>query len=592
MQIVGFPQDATKIDGFLPPTIKGDELAAKNYTLDQTGTIIFVTNPATTPSGQVINVTTSDYYFFDGVVWQSFKPALYDVVMRGNYSPKNISFTGSSTTKQGTLEGSLGYNSTTKSFYFGALNPLHTGNYNVTLGLNTGFKITTGYSNTITGTNSGQNITTAYENSLYGKDSGNALVTGMWNAGFGEGSLYNITDGLMNTGIGDGAVSISSGRNVYNTGVGSNSLRHGGGSKNGNIGLGVQAGYKITGNNNVFIGNGTGYNITDSNKLYIHNNRILDNGTNGGAGAFQEYVGINSLIYGDFVARWLRINGSLQLSPSYVKTADTSYDKVLVYNNTTGDVGISNTTNLGFIPLPGTQAGFPITGDLSFKNDNALGGVSLKATTQGSYIKFWDDGVIEINKNSGSNVNIAGLDISGIGAAGKGIEGSFYYGTNYKDNSFVQKRYVDESSIPLNGTYVGKNINGNIIFNNGMYNISNLNGNGLYLYPFGLARLSYDGSGTTKVETAQNYALIQQGNTSIRLDNSSNNGQGILINDGSPSAGGIYGAAYYGANYSDNSYVQKKYVDDKVSTISVPTPPTTGTYILKSINGIMTWIAE
>jgi hypothetical protein len=467
LHVVGNPTDTSKFDGIIPPKITGDELGAKSYTSSQIGALVYVTNPATSPSGQVINVTSTDYYYFDGLVWQTFKPALYDVVMRGNYSPKNISFTGSSITKQGTTEGALGYNSTTKSFYFGALNPLHTGNYNVTMGLNTGSKITTAYSNSIFGTNAGQNITTSYENALFGKDSGNALVTGMWNAGFGEGSLYNITDGLMNTGLGDGAFSIASGRNVYNTGVGANSLRRGGGNKNGNIGLGVQAGYQITGNNNIFIGNGSGYNITDSNKLYIHNNRVLDNGANGGAGAFQEYVGTNSLIYGDFVGRWLRINGSLQLSPTYVKTADASYDKILLYNNTTGDVGISSATNLGYIPLQGTQVGFPITGDLIVKNDNALGGFYIKGLVEGNYIKFWDDGTLDINSDSGSNVNIAGIDISGTGAGEKGIEGSFYYGATYNTNSFVQKKYVDDKigtvtvpTPPTTGNYILKSING------------------------------------------------------------------------------------------------------------------------------------
>lgn len=467
LHVVGNPSDTSKLDGIIPPKITGDELGAKSYTSSQIGALVYITAPASTLSGQVKNVSTSDYYVFDGNYWQCLKPALYDVVLRGNYSPKYISFTGDASTKLGTIEGAIGYNSTTKSFYFGALNPLHTGNFNVTNGLNTGLKITTGYSNTISGTNAGQNITTAYENALYGKDSGNALVTGMWNAGFGEGSLYNITDALMNTGIGDKAVSIATGRNVYNTGVGANSLRRGGANKNGNIGIGVQSGYQITGNNNIFIGNGSGYNITDSNKLYIHNNRILDNGTNGGAGAFQEYVGTNSLIYGDFVARWLRINGGLQLAPSYMKTADASYDKILLFNNTTGDVGISSTTNLGYIPLQGTQVGFPITGDLIVKNDNALGGFYIKGLVEGNYIKFWDDGTLEINKNSGSNVNIAGIDISGTEAGGKGMEGSFYYGATYNDNSFVQKKYVDDKigtitvpTPPTSGNYILKSING------------------------------------------------------------------------------------------------------------------------------------
>ena len=285
---------------------------------------------------------------------------LESVVNRGNYSPKYITFTG--TTTAPTRNGAVGVQGT--NYYFGNINENVTGQNNISLGLNTLKSITNGYSNTVIGTNAGQNITTAYENALYGKDSGNALVTGMWNAAFGESSLYNITDGIMNTGIGDGAISAATGRNVYNTGVGANSLRKGGGNKNGNIGLGVQSGYQITGNNNIFIGNGSGYNITDSNKLYIHNNRILDNGKNGGAGAFQEYAGINSLIYGDFVERWLQINGSLKLSTTYIPnaTGDSTYTKNIVAkpdgtfgweDKKTLEINVSKGTTFPSVPNPG-----------------------------------------------------------------------------------------------------------------------------------------------------------------------------------------------------------------------------------------------
>ena len=264
---------------------------------------------------------------------------LESVVNRGNYSPKYMTFTG--TTAVPTRYGAIGVQGT--NYYFGNINENVTGQNNISLGLNSLKSITSGYSNTVIGTNAGQNITTAYENALYGKDSGNALVTGMWNAAFGEGSMYNITDALMNTAVGDGSLSLSSGRHVYNTAVGANSLRRGEGNKNGNIGIGQQSGYQITGNNNIFIGNGVGANISNSNKLYIHNNRILDNGTNGGAGTFQEYVGTNSLVYGDFVERWLQINGSLKLSTTYMPNAqgDSTYTKQLVAKPN-GDIGWEN----------------------------------------------------------------------------------------------------------------------------------------------------------------------------------------------------------------------------------------------------------
>ena len=117
--------------------------------------------------------------------------------------------------------------------------------------------------------------------------------------------------------------------------------------------------------------------------------------------------------------------------------------------------------------MQGTQVGFPITGDLIVKNDNALGGVSIKGLVQGNYIKFWNDGTLDINSDSGSNVNIAGIDISGTGAGEKGIEGSFYYGATYNTNSFVQKKYVDDKigtvtvpTPPTTGNYILKSING------------------------------------------------------------------------------------------------------------------------------------
>ena len=338
--------------------------AGANITIDNTdpkNPIISSTNEtdpifSASPSATITNSDISN--------WNSKLSAEIDtlesVVNRGNYSPKYITFTG--TTTAPTRNGAVGVQGT--NYYFGNINENVTGQNNISLGLNTLKSITNGYSNTVIGTNAGQNITTAYENALYGKDSGNALVTGTWNAAFGEMSLYNITDGIMNTGIGDGAISAATGRNVYNTGVGANSLRKGGGNKNGNIGLGVQSGYQITGNNNIFIGNGSGYNITDSNKLYIHNNRILDNGKNGGAGAFQEYVGTNSLIYGDFVERWLQINGSLKLSTTYIPnaTGDSTYTKNIVAkpdgtfgweDKKTLEINVSKGTTFPSVPNPG-----------------------------------------------------------------------------------------------------------------------------------------------------------------------------------------------------------------------------------------------
>ncbi|MFP3598632.1 hypothetical protein [Chryseobacterium sp. SIMBA_029] len=74
LDVVGNPSDITKIDGLIAPRLTGDELAAKDalYAAPQTGTQVYATAPAGTPTAKTINVTTPGYYYFDGAVWQKF----------------------------------------------------------------------------------------------------------------------------------------------------------------------------------------------------------------------------------------------------------------------------------------------------------------------------------------------------------------------------------------------------------------------------------------------------------------------------------------------------------------------------------------
>ena len=93
------------------------------------------------------------------------------------------------------------------------------------------------------------------------------------------------------------------------------------------------------------------------------------------------------------------------------------------------------------------------------------------------------------------------------------------------------------------------------------------------------------GTSSTLITPNQIYINQSSGNNKkyINLSNELNR-----IDIGCPPLGpGLVGFNYYGNNYVNNSFVQKKYVDDKM-----PTPPATGTYILKSINGVIQWVAE
>jgi len=104
------------------------------------------------------------------------------------------------------------------------------------------------------------------------------------------------------------------------------------------------------------------------------------------------------------------------------------------------------------IPLAGTAVGKPITGDLQF--DNSGGDKRIKGNASSSYIEFTDDGGININKDSGSNVNVNGVAFNGQNISGSdGIRGIKNYSANYNSLNFIQKVYSDSiTNLKLNKT--------------------------------------------------------------------------------------------------------------------------------------------
>ena len=72
LEVVGKPDDISHYDGIIPPRITGNQLALKFYSSSKKRAIVFATAPAMNLSGQVINITETGMYYFDGSVWQSF----------------------------------------------------------------------------------------------------------------------------------------------------------------------------------------------------------------------------------------------------------------------------------------------------------------------------------------------------------------------------------------------------------------------------------------------------------------------------------------------------------------------------------------
>ena len=206
-EVVGKPADVTHFDGIIPPRITGDQLAAKFYTTSKKGAIVFVNSPPSNLSGQVINITETRLYYFDGNLWQPFEDdTLEAVVNRGNYSPNFISFIGSTTSPL--RDGALGMNKNTYSMFFGNMNPNHSGTYNISYGYGALQNLTTGNSNTAIGAFSLKGLTIGDYNTFLGYSSGydflnpNKIISGSVNVGIGNSTLLSITSGYKNAALG------------------------------------------------------------------------------------------------------------------------------------------------------------------------------------------------------------------------------------------------------------------------------------------------------------------------------------------------------------------------------------------------------
>lgn len=274
-------------------------------------------------------------------------PNLEAVVQVGNGTTKNIVFQPD----QG-IAGQIGFSKTTYSYYFGNMNPAHTGAYNVAMGYNALSKVTSGEGNTSYGFNTLTNLTTGVQNTVLGTSSGLATTTGTYNTFVGSAAAVANTTGFKNTILGTSAGSVNT------TGVGNTYVGFSSGanniSGNLNVTLGTYAGQGVTGSNNVLLGVGSGMNGgAMSNKLVIHNNTTLTGlgptlPANGTFGNINQGNLANALITGDFAELWVKLNGTLSVAPSKLVNNDPTYTKNLVakVDGTFGWEDKVNTSNI------------------------------------------------------------------------------------------------------------------------------------------------------------------------------------------------------------------------------------------------------
>lgn len=402
---------------------------------------------------------------------------LATVVNRNNYSPKPITFlTGGG---QETF-GQIGVNPTTYSFFWGNMNPAHTGIYNHSYGYGALEKVTTGNNNLAFGAFASKELTTGKLNTVVGIVAAQNATTGNANVIMGEEAANKITTGYKNTIVGTAAAYFNTTGNL-NTLIGykaNNTAVLG----DRNIIIGPFSGQGVTGTNNVLLGVCAGMGDgAINNKLIIHSNNTLSGYGNdptqeGAVGSPQQGMLSRGLITGDFVDRWVRINGYMVVGSPGVSKSDIIIDPsngikgVKVYTPASDyDYIQKGWLPNNYIPLSGTVVGKPVTGDIEFstgapatlKSGNTWvtinngtfdvsSGSSISATDKSWFVVSQNEIYLgKQNSNTpGKHITISNsINYIDIGAEydGPGLVGASYYGANYTDNSFVQKIWVEET---------------------------------------------------------------------------------------------------------------------------------------------------
>lgn len=241
---------------------------------------------------------------------------------------------------------------------------------------------------------------------------------------------------------------------------------------------------------------------------------------------------------------------------SLFKSTLLTYFNTQYLRSVTGD-SVDNTDPLNpvvnAIPLSGTEVGSPVTGDVQFQNDTKL--ILNDVGGDIGFIQGRSDGIIEIGSDAypvlisgdaGLNVTKViqaegGIQGDGTGNelritgndTGRGLIGIEYYGANYDNNTYVQKKYVDDKYI-VSGTtnYISKFTGSNSIGNSQIYD----NGTNLGV---GNTSPSYklDVSGTGRFTDDLNIVAVTPrlkltDGTSTFLLSTNTSGEGIIKTEG------------------------------------------------------------
>ncbi|MGE8432422.1 hypothetical protein [Chryseobacterium joostei] len=266
------------------------------------------------------------------------------------------------------------------------------------------------------------------------------------NTVLGNSSYSNGLNSNDNTVIGYSAFGNAKNTNG-NTIIGTYAANWGGDGNSLNIILGQNAGSALSAgsSSNIIVGNNSAFaNAQLQNSLYIHNNKSGNSVTLSDA-----------LISGNFVDRYVNLNGKLSITPNQIPTADASYTKNIVARPD-GTFGWEDKATSESVPLAGTMSNKPVTGDIFITNnvnsttlstgyvscsDNADNNIIMNSST----IEMIASGsrALTIAKNGITNYE-SKYNITCHAISSRGLSGAFDYTPNIKDLDYIQKKYADK----------------------------------------------------------------------------------------------------------------------------------------------------
>lgn len=209
--------------------------------------------------------------------------------------------------------------------------------------------------------------------------------------------------------------------------------------------FGYNAGCRLGTNSisNVIIGSNSNFdNAVLQNKLHIHSSTSAPT-----------KIVSDALISGDFVDRYVNINGKFSVTPGQMPLANSNYTKNIVAKPD-GMFGWEN--KIEYIPLEGAPMNNPVKGDIYIKDslnytrlapgyiycsDLSDNGTIVSANS----VKFIEagTGVASFSKN-GITTQDGEFIITCYKASARGLTGHFDYTDNIEPFDYVQKKYVDK----------------------------------------------------------------------------------------------------------------------------------------------------